>query len=261
MNRRDSQALMKEFKNLCKIDIWKQMLDLVLELIYPNTCVLCGKMCRSGICSKCEEIYKAIEEPRCMCCGKPIQDEEVEYCYDCKNNRKIVQQGRSIWVHKGQVKQSIYRFKYKNHRIYSNEYARKLIQEQYETIKVWGVECILPVPIHRSRRRARGYNQALVLAQSLQREWMCVEGEELPISFAIYRKRETLYQKKLDNKQRKNNLQSAFGLKAHMRLPKRVLIVDDIYTTGATIQEISKLLVKVGVEQVFFVTISIGQGF
>ncbi len=249
MNKNVIQALMKGYKNFRKI---------TLELLYPNTCVLCGELSYYGVCDNCKTHNPLIHEPRCMRCGKPINSEEKEYCNDCANGNKSFEQGRSLWLHSGNVKQSIYRFKYKNKRIYTKTYAYLFVREFGVWIEQWKPDCIIPIPIHSKRRRERGYNQAEILASAIREEL----GNSIPVmTGVIYRKRVTIHQKKLDNHQRRKNIKGAFGMRNSRGLPRKVLVIDDIYTTGATLQEVSKLLQEHGVREVRFLTISLGQGF
>ncbi len=234
------------------------LIELMLEFLFPTTCVMCGNLCKEGICKQCMEAYPVIHEPRCKCCGKPLAQVEMEYCVDCMLHPKIFQEGRSLWVHKGAVKESIYRFKYNNHRVYAKIYSKLWIHEYGDFIERWHPDCIVPIPIHRHRRRSRGYNQAEVLARALQKQI----PYDIPIkSKWLYRKKETEFQKKYDQIQRKRNIKNAFGVRQKTVDYKTVLLVDDIYTTGATLQEASALLRNCGVTNVIFMSISIGQGF
>lgn len=249
MNKSDIQVLTNGYKNFK---------ELIKELCYPTTCILCGELDSRGLCAKCAKKNQIIQEPRCMCCGKPLYEYEQEYCNDCVINKKLFQQGRSLWLHKHEVKHSIYRFKYKNKRVYGEKYAELLVKEYGETIANWKPECILPIPVHKHRKRQRGYNQSEILAKALAEEL----NREYQVNIRVeanvlQRKKETVFQKKLDNRQRRKNLKGAFSMQSEGELPKRILIVDDIYTTGATLQEISKVLVNSGAENVFFLTISI----
>lgn len=254
MSKKDILAWMREFKNF--------LFEFFLELCYPNTCVICGNLCNRGICHVCGKKYPLISEPRCKGCGKPISDEVEEYCQDCMQKKTMVTQGKNLWVHSGEIKNSIYRFKYKNHRIYGREYGRKLVKENEDFLRNWKPECIIPVPAHVHRKRSRGYNQAEVLAFGIKKEIKEYLNIDLPVyHHLIYRKIETKFQKQLNQNQRRKNLKGAFGYREKHRLPACVLVVDDIYTTGTTIQEVSKVCKILGAKEVVFMTISIGQGF
>lgn len=252
MNRQDIQVW---------TNVYKSFKEVIEELLYPSTCVLCGKLEASGLCDRCKKKNPRIREPRCMCCGKPIQKEEEELCSDCMIQKKSFVQGRSLWLHRKEVKQSIYLFKYKNRRIYADKYAELLVKQYEDVLKQWKPQCIIPVPVHPRRRRMRGYNQAEVLGRALRCQIEQRMGVQLPIVVgSVCRKKQTIYQKKLDNRQRRKNISGAFQVQVGYSFPNTVLVVDDIYTTGATLQELSKVLVKAGVENVYFLTISIGQG-
>lgn len=190
-----------------------------------------------------------------MSCGKPIEKEVQEYCKDCQEHSWDYEQGRSIWVHRAPVSQAIYKFKYQNKRHYGKVFAEEMAKCYGKQIHRWGIEEIIPVPLHRKRQRKRGYNQAGILAEEL--------GELLNIPVnqnAVYRIRNTLPQKVLDDAQRIKNLSGAFAVLQSQKIQSRVLVVDDIYTTGNTIQQVAKILKRAGAEKVYFLTISIGQG-
>lgn len=189
-------------------------------------------------------------------CGKPIRYEEQEFCYDCSRNEYAFDGGRSLWLHKEPVNQSVYRFKYKNRRIYAEVFAKEMANQFIMQIKRWGIEVLIPIPLSKRKQRVRGYNQAAWLAAQLG-EYLDVPVEEK----TLIRRWDTTPQKKLSNKGRKRNLQGVFCVKPGWKSKKSVLLVDDIYTTGSTLHEAAKELKKSGVSHVYFLTISIGQGF
>ncbi len=233
-----------------------ELLHVVVELVYPTTCVFCGKIEVKGICASCRNSLVYVEEPRCKKCGKSIRYEEDEYCMDCNRETFAYETGRSIWVHKEPVNSSIYQFKYHNRRIYAKAYVKELVQIHRATIDSWKIHTIIPVPIHKIRRRKRGYNQAEVLADYL--------GVELEISVdkgIVRRIKHTKPQKNIEKKNRKKNLENAFTVTKEWVGSGNVLLIDDIYTTGSTIHAIAKVLKEAGVDKVYFLTISIGQGF
>lgn len=195
-----------------------------------------------------------IEEPRCKKCGKPIRQKGAEFCYDCEREDLCYEQGRSLWIHKMPVSSSIYAFKYKNRRVYGEVYGREMAKMFRKIIRLWEIDVIVPVPLHRKKQKKRGYNQAEILAKEI--------GFRVGIpvdTTLVKRKKNTVPQKEFTRKERKKNLKNAFEVTGKVE-GKRVLIIDDIYTTGSTIDSISILLKKAGAEKTYFLTISIGQG-
>lgn len=227
----------------------------LLQWFYPSKCPFCGQITSGGICEECQKQIRKIREPRCMKCGKPIGDVRKEYCYDCGHIRHMYQWGRSLWVHKSPVSDAIYQLKYQNKRIYGKVFAEELAKEYGELLKRKGVELLIPIPLHRMRRWKRGFNQAEIIAEELGR----LAG--IPVEKKVLRRiRRTNPQKQLDNKMRRKNIDHAFKVKGEI-LAKNVVLIDDIYTTGSTIDEAAKALQNAGVEEVGFLTISIGQGY
>lgn len=227
-----------------------------LELLYPTTCIFCGEICKKGICESCREKIVYIQEPLCKKCGKPIQSQEKEYCFDCQKRRVHYEQGRSLWLHEKPVSSSIYNFKYKNKRVYGEVYGRELAEQFGTLIRMWKIDVLIPVPIHRKRMRKRGYNQAEIIARELGNRM------NIPVDTSvIIRERETMPQKELGQKNRRKNLKKAFRLTGKRMRGKNILLIDDIYTTGSTIEAMAELLKKTKCEKIYFLTISIGQGF
>ena len=236
----------------------------VLDIIYPVKCPFCGKIvsaglekrtAHNGICSKCREKIIYIGEPRCKKCGKPIRSEESEYCYDCTGKKHIFEEGRNLWVHKEPVNQAIYAFRYQNLRIYGKTFGAELEEHYGNYLRRKEVDLIVPIPLHRKRRRRRGYNQAQILAKELS------VHANIPMDASLMKRiRETRPQKKLDDKESRKNIRGAFAA-THPVEGRRIVLVDDIYTTGSTLDEAAKVIYRAGAEKVYFLTISIGQGF
>ena len=141
----------------------------IISLLWPEVCPFCQKVCRDGICKECRkklELLK-VREPRCMQCGKQIRSVEQEYCYDCMHTHHYYERGLSLWNHKNPVNQSVYQFKYHNQRRYGILYSQELVKEFQKEIERWRPDIIMPVPLHPSRKRKRGYNQAQILAEEI----------------------------------------------------------------------------------------------
>lgn len=231
---------------------------MILKLLWPEVCPFCGKVYRKGICPACKEKLKKlwIVQPFCMKCGKPVRGKEQEYCYDCVCKEHYYDRGRALWIHKSPVSNSIYQFKYHNHRVFGKYYAEEMKNQFASVICEWKPDLIIPIPLHSRRRRKRGYNQSAIIGKELGR--LC----KIPVSENILRRiRYTNPQKKLDHTTRKSNLHNAFAITEKLVGIRRVLLIDDIYTTGNTIDEAARKLKESGVEKVYFLSVSIGQGY
>ena len=261
MNRTVTPVWLNGYKKWRKrvensLNIINRIWNWFLELLYPKTCCFCGSVSTQELCDNCREQVFYIQEPRCKKCGKPIRYEEQEYCMDCQKRTFHYVQGRSLWIHKGVVPWSIYQFKYRNRRLFGKFYARELYRIYGEKIREWGIDLIVPVPLHRKRKRKRGYNQSEIVARQL------AELTGIPINTKlIFRKAYTQPQKTLDDKGRIKNVHNAFKMGKTKVEGKNILLIDDIYTTGSTIDAISKKFLEEGHNKVWFLTISIGQDF
>ncbi len=207
------------------------------------------------ICPDCRGEILYVREPRCMRCGKPLKRETEEYCPDCREHPSCIRQGRSVWLHRGKVPGAIYRFKYHNRRRYGKVFASEMMRCCGDELKRWRIGLIIPVPLHPSRKRVRGYNQAEILADELSLLTGIPARNDI-----LYRIKRTSPQKKLDGSGRRKNLRGAFAVKRGENLPQNVLLIDDIYTTGSTVERCAKMLRLGGVQNVYFLTVSIGQG-
>lgn len=209
----------------------------------------------NGICGECRESLPWVKEPHCKKCGKPIRDARAEYCYDCKVKSHIFEEGRSLWLHQSPVSDAVYAFKYQNRRIYGEVFGEELAEKYGCFLKRRQVELLVPIPLHKKRRRRRGYNQAELLSRLLS------ERTGLPMDAdTLVRVKATQPQKTLGNKERHENIRGAFVSRKRIQC-RNVALIDDIYTTGSTLDEAAKILRKAGAEKVYFLTISIGQGY
>ena len=233
----------------------RKLLIKILDIVYPITCPFCNKISKEGICSTCRETVRKIEEPRCFSCGKPVKTMETEFCYDCNKADFAFDQGKSLYLHQEKVVDALYGLKFFNQRINGKLLGEELALHFHKEIKRWGIEEIVPVPMHPSKQRRRGFNQSEVIANGLGRALNIPVNTQL-----VYRIRKTKALKDLEREQRISNLDGAFGIPKSRQVPEVVLIVDDIYTTGVTVNKVAKVLKKAGCKKVYFLTISIGQG-
>ena len=232
-----------------------KIFKVVAELLYPNRCVFCEELCKESVCVKCKQEVIYITEPNCKKCGKPIRYAEREYCHDCESRKKSFDVGRSLWLHKTVVAQSLYRFKYHKRMVNAKFYAKELVRKYAKLVYEWEIDEIIPVPVHKKRLAQRGFNQAELVAEYIS------DYLKIPMNAkAIVRTTNTKAQKHLGFKGRRWNLRGAFRVVKGTKIAKRVLIIDDIYTTGSTLEELAFTLKKAGARKVCFLTISIGQG-
>jgi ComF family protein len=189
-----------------------------------------------------------------MKCGKPLREEQAEYCGDCLSRRHSYDRGRALLHYQGQVKRSVYRFKYAGRREYAKAYAELFAAQLGSFLQETGAQALVPVPLHRARQRKRGYNQAALLARELSRLTGIPVEEHL-----VVRRKNTIPQKQLDVAQRQNNLKRAFKMCQNDVKLKTIILIDDIYTTGSTMDALSTLLKEHGTERVFFLTLAVGE--
>lgn len=235
------------------------------KLLFPACCPICDEVqeqqftgeSRTQICPSCEKHIKRVMPPFCLRCGKPLGEEQVrrEYCADCAKKKHAFVQGRAVFVYQGALIGSMHRLKYANRRDYAPVFAR----EAYETYGSWirriEPDAIIPVPLHPKRRRRRGYNQAQLLAKAL------AELTGIPMrADLLLRTRNTRPQKALSGEERKNNLKNAFQMSKKIVQLEKVLLVDDIYTTGSTVDAAAEALMRTGVKKVYVLCICIGRG-
>ena len=153
------------------------------------------------------------------------------------------------------LRQSIGRMKFQNRREYVDFYAGEMAAVYRRSLSRWGIRTILPVPMYAKKARRRGYDQSVLLAGKF--------GELTRIrveSRCLVRKRETLPQKELDAGERKKNLRGAFYVKNPELVKEPVLLVDDIYTTGATMDAACQALQKQGISKIYFLALAAGNG-
>lgn len=230
------------------------MLRKILDIFYPRCCPVCQKILkdqRRMICPECEKKLRPIGHPRCYKCGKPI--EEGEYCKDCQKHTHIFDQGRGIFVYDGIMRRSVTRYKYYGCREYGDFYAKVMYRYAWKNLNQWKPDLIVPVPIHKSKERLRGFNQAAYLAERLG----CYTG--IPVDTDLVQKVvKTKSQKKLNAMQRRKNLEKAFLVTKNIR-GKDILVIDDVYTTGSTIDAMAGCLRKRGAKNIYFLTVCIGR--
>ncbi len=232
-------------------DLMNEFLKSMLHLVFPKRCIACDGVIYgkdSYICPDCNKKLKYIEEPVCLRCGRPSRG--GIFCTECKVKHHSFERGRFVLGYE-QIGSSVYRFKYQNRPEYASGYASIIYDRLGPWIDMIHPDALVPVPIHRKRFIKRGYNQAALLAEELSKLTGIPTMEDL-----IERARNTAPQKLFDRKHRQINMKKAFIVNQNDVKLGNVIVVDDIYTTGSTIDAVSCELKRHGVNKVYFISIT-----
>lgn len=238
---------------------WHQIFNLFLDFIYPEniSCILCDKPIKiTNTYSLCKDCFKELHfiKDGCIKCGKPIiyhslEKQDIEGCSYCFNKSFYFDKSISCIEYNDISKQLILGLKYKN-KTYISKYISNIIKEKLELENI-KFDYITFVPLHRKRLRKRGFNQSEKIAKYLSKEI------NVPISDCIYRKENTKKLYSLTKKERELELKNTFRLNENIINIKNkdILLIDDIFTTGATSNEISKILKLNEVRKVYVMTL------
>lgn len=238
-------------------DLQKRMNKLwqiLVQSVFPRRCPVCEEIAKGEyICPDCFRKLHFVREPICMVCGKEIRREEEELCSDCTRKGRSFEFGRALLCYDEISENAMVKIKYKNKREYIDGFAKMLAFRYRALAKKLDADCVIPVPIHKKRRRERGFNQAELIAEILSKEW------NIPLNTdSLIRTKNTRPQKALLSNERERNLKSAFSVRDLPKNCKRVILVDDIFTTGSTIEACTRELNKERKIEVYFFSLCIG---
>ena len=235
----------------------KKITDILLDLLFPRRCAVCDNITDrfgSGVCRACQGKIVYIKTPFCMKCGKQLQGEEEELCLDCRRKKHEYIQGTALYDY-GSMADSLFRFKYGGRQEYAEFYGRQLYEKKAGWLSAIRPDALIPVPVHVSRKRQRGYNQSELIARALS------EYSGIPVNTRlISRVKKTLPQKNLSERERQNNLKRAFKIRQNDVKLSTIVIIDDIYTTGSTIDAMAQVLKSAGIQKVYYMALAIGRG-
>ena len=226
----------------------------LLGILYPAFCRHCGGGLGAGerfFCGRCLSSVRVIDGPVCTTCGRVFDGAgEGHDCSECLSERPPFDMARAHAVYDGAVKEAIHLYKYRPLRSLKG-YLGGLVA--LEAAKWYNVADIaVPVPLHKKRLRQRGFNQSLFLADSAAR----AAGARLSID-GLIRTRYTRPQVDLGPGEREENVKGAFlVVRPEEFRGRKVLLVDDVHTTGATVKECSRVLKKAGADAVFVLTVA-----
>jgi ComF family protein len=229
------------------------------DIIYPPRCVVCGRFLWKGplvretrsafFCPDCMADFHCISSPLCPICGQPFSSEVMEdhLCEDCLRKRPFYEAAWAPYRYEGAILKGIHRLKYGAKGFLADALGPLLAQFAKERLDGSRSVLIMPVPLHPKRLRERGFNQSLLLARHVSRRI------HIDLDFlSLRRVRYTPPQASLAKHQRLQNVQGAFELKNSDAVKGRsILLVDDVVTTGNTLNECARILRKAGAEKVF----------
>ncbi len=241
--------------------VLKGLIRAALDLVYPRNCQLCetplAEQEYGVICACCLEGAKWIEPPFCQRCALPfVGAVEGEFnCGYCKELEFHFTRAAAACLARGVVLDAIHHFKY-NRRMYYGKHLADWIVAAGQRWVNWGeVDGIVPVPLHPRKKRDREFNQAEYLAEAVGEAFLKPVWKR-----ALRRVRDTKTQTRLDAQQRRENLRGAFapGRQAGSVKGQRIVLVDDVFTTGATLDACAKVLRVAGAADVRVLTVARG---
>ena len=203
------------------------------------------------MCRDCWSRLRPHSSPHCQCCGRFYIGCGGTICSSCLANPPEFARHRSVCLYEGKAKELVHIFKYKKKQVLGLDLARFMYGSLSRDDSLWwGADAFVPVPLHRNRAKQRGFNQACVLAGELSRQSgiPCLGG-------GLKKKRDAAPQATLSGEERRRNLRDAYSIARRSAVKGKVLIlVDDVFTTGTTIRECSRMLMAAGAYEVRAVT-------
>lgn len=208
----------------------------ILNFIYPPVCGICGKLNSDFLCKKCEKIleseavfgvdkYKKIERKK----------ENIKNNF---NDKKYFDEHLYIFLYQGIIRRIILKYKFQEEAYLYKTFVNFLLKNENFFEKIEKYDTIVPVPISKKRKKKRGYNQSELLAKEIAYNANLVLEKE-----SLYKIKDIVEQSKLNKENRLKNIQGVYELVNKEKLnKKKILLIDDIYTTGSTVNECSKVL-------------------
>lgn len=227
-------------------------------ILFPSLCELCSNLLELPrekiVCRSCLQGIQPHRTCYCLSCGKFFSGSgEPHYCRQCVEQRPAFSCHRSCGLYAGKLKDIIILYKYRGFSVLGDFLAEFVIKSLGKEESLWWeTDAILPVPLHPEKKKERGFNQSQILAKELARRKQIRLVED-----QLVKVRRTLPQTSLEAKERENNLKGVFEIKDSEKIKGRiVLLVDDVFTTGSTLQECSLALRTAGALEVRALTVA-----
>jgi len=231
---------------------------LALDTLFPPRCCACPAFCAERFCPRHAPTAIPLAPPFCRVCAEPFDPLARHHplCRTCREAKHSFDVARSAWIYDGAPRDAIHRFKYGGKTALAARLAPAMadLLLHDETLREHGTfDYLVPVPLHARRQRKRGYNQSELLANALARQI------EIPARHLLERTRATRPQVGLNAKARGENVRGAFSLYPRFAgdvRGSRVLLVDDVFTTGSTLRECAAVLQRAGAQSVCALTLA-----
>lgn len=225
------------------------------DLLFPPHCLGCGQRLATSrtplLCPHCVSGLAFLRSPLCSCCGLPFPSGADHLCGDCLVGHHVFDLARSLLQYRAPVSNLILSLKFTGN-LGGLATLRALLEHDGFLATFGEPDLLLPVPLHSGRLRARGFNQALVIARECLPQWRNRIAPDL-----LLRHRPAMPQALLSGKKRRGNLGNAFSLaQPNSVAGAKILLVDDVYTTGSTVNECSRVLSKAGAERIEVLTVA-----
>ena len=239
-----------------------KLLSQLIDIIYPPRCYICNRFLHHNesispsfhLCNNCISQLTPITHPMCTICGLPFPNStgSDHLCENCLRKRPWYDSFRSPYVYSGPLMESIQKFKYNTETQLMYSFGLLLSSFAKEWIPNPKDFVIVPVPLHKRRLKERGFNQSLLLAKVLATDL----GNQLDY-LSLIRKRYTQAQTGLKREARRRNVKDAFTIIEPGNIKdKKILLVDDVFTTGHTLNECARILKKSGAKNVICIALA-----
>ncbi len=228
----------------------------IADVIFPPRCLGCVEILPNrhlqAFCASCREKIRFINGSHCQICGMAFFDSPApdHLCGNCLEKTPSFSIARAVASYETLILDAIHQFKYGRDISIGAALASFMAEFDFPDFDFTDYSVIIPVPLHIGRLRERGFNQSLILAKAIGKKY------SISINFSLLkRNKSTLTQTGLDKIQREKNIRGAFTVTDNAK-GKNVILIDDVYTTGATIDQCAKTLIKAGAGKVSVLTLA-----